>query len=279
MTLLGLDLMSNTDATKFSQTLLKPLSKTGAAVAYIDHIPKNGKDETSGGIGAQAKRAMTTGCALRVKVVEPFGKGMTGELVVTVDKDRAGHVRGASGGGKNAGTVTLTSDSDTGGVTVTIEAPDMTSALQRNMGQRDMRWEAICDFIASTDGPVSTSTITGAVSGSKQTVIDDLAGLERGGFIRDKGTATSHKWVIHNRFTVADSLQKPNPYTRINPYPTRTDTGGESGSRTRTPVHPPRGVRDTGYPTGSKPEAEGIVTTTVAGEVVRVDLRTGEVLP
>jgi hypothetical protein len=273
MTLLGLDLMSNTDATKFSQMLLKPLSHTGAAVAYVDHVPKNGKDETSGGIGAQAKRAMTTGCALRVRVTEPFGKGMTGELVITIDKDRAGHVRGASGGGKSAGVATLASDSDTGSVTVSIAAPDMTSAQQRNRGRQEMRWEAICDFISSSTGAVSTTAIVGQVPGNKQAVIDDLAGLERGGFIRDTGTVTSHKWVVIKPFSVAESLTRTPVRTRTQPVRVR---GVQEGESTRTPVHDSRSVRGTGRPTGSETT---IVTTTVAGETVRVDLSTGEVLP
>lgn len=120
MTLLGLDLMDNTDATKFSQSLLKPLSRTGACVAYVDHVPKAKDGRGKGGIGAQAKRAMTTGCSIAVDVVEPFGRGMTGRLRLTVDKDRPGHVRAVSIGAKRVGDAILESSAD-GTVRVDIE--------------------------------------------------------------------------------------------------------------------------------------------------------------
>lgn len=123
MTLLGLDLNSNTDATRFAQELLRPLSKTGAAVAYVDHLPKNREGQFKGGIGAQAKRAMTTGCAIRVDVEQEFGKGQTGRLKLTVDKDRPGLVRAIAAGGKHLGHAVLESNPLDGAVTLSID-PD-----------------------------------------------------------------------------------------------------------------------------------------------------------
>ena len=120
MTLLGLELTDNTDATKFSQMLLKPLASTGACVVYVDHVPKSREARGKGGIGAQAKRAMTTGCAINVDVVSAFGRGMTGRLRLTVDKDRPGHVRARAAEATRVGEAVLTSGPD-GSVTVEIE--------------------------------------------------------------------------------------------------------------------------------------------------------------
>lgn len=131
MTLLGLELTDNTDATRFSQLLLKPLATTGACVVYVDHIPKNKENRGKGGIGAQAKRAMTTGCALAVEVVSAFGRGMTGRLRLTVDKDRPGHVRAVSVEAKAAGTVVLISGDD-GSVSVDIDRPSTEEERQRS---------------------------------------------------------------------------------------------------------------------------------------------------
>jgi hypothetical protein len=122
MTLLGFDLENNKDATAFAQQLLRPLAATGAAVVYVDHVPKNKDNRGKGGIGAQAKRAMTTGCALSVEVVQPFGRGMKGRLRLTVDKDRSGRVRSACPDAKSAGSVHIDSDELTGSVRVRIEA-------------------------------------------------------------------------------------------------------------------------------------------------------------
>jgi hypothetical protein len=123
MTLLGYDLNSNTDATLFATTLLRPLAKTGACVITVDHVPKNVEARGKGGIGAQAKRAMMDGCALAVEVLDPFGKGQNGVLALTVDKDRPGNVRGVSGGAVRAGRVLLTSED--GAVSIRIAAPDL----------------------------------------------------------------------------------------------------------------------------------------------------------
>lgn len=109
MTLLGLDLNSNTDATKFSQMVLRPLKRGGAAVLTIDHVPKSKENRGNYAIGAQAKRADIDGVAFSVEVVAPFGRGQSGELKLTVTKDRPGHVRAIAVGAKHAGIAHLRS--------------------------------------------------------------------------------------------------------------------------------------------------------------------------
>lgn len=100
MTILGLDINSNNDATLFATRILRPLADTGAAVTYIDHVPKNKETRGKGGIGAQAKRAMTTGACITVTVIEHPAPGATGKLRISVDKDRPGRVRENSRGPK-----------------------------------------------------------------------------------------------------------------------------------------------------------------------------------
>lgn len=92
MTQLGWDLSSNTDATKFHQIFLQPLTRNGSAVVLADHIPKNG-DANRYAIGAQAKLAMIDGVQLGVRCVKTFGRGTVGELSVTINKDKLGNVR------------------------------------------------------------------------------------------------------------------------------------------------------------------------------------------
>ena len=112
MTLLGLDLTSNTDATKFSQQVLRPLKRGGAGVLTIDHVPKSKENRGNYAIGAQAKRADIDGAAIAVEVMAPFGRGQNGELRLTVTKDRPGHVRAASAGAKMAGSAHLRSQGE-----------------------------------------------------------------------------------------------------------------------------------------------------------------------
>jgi hypothetical protein len=124
MNVLGLDINSNNDATTFAQLLLKPVAATGVCLIYVDHVPKSKDARGKGGIGAQAKRAMTTGCTLAVRVVDPFGRGNIGKLALSVDKDRAGHVRGYATDAKNLGTVILASDKENGDIVVEFEQFD-----------------------------------------------------------------------------------------------------------------------------------------------------------
>jgi len=93
MTLMGMDLGSNVDATRFHQIVLKPLTLNNAAVIIIDHVSKD-KDSRGGfAIGAQAKKAMTDGAMISVSAVEPFGRGKLGKLELSVLKDKPGGVR------------------------------------------------------------------------------------------------------------------------------------------------------------------------------------------
>lgn len=183
MTLLGLDLQSNKDATTFSQALLKPLSRTSATVIYIDHLPKNKEAQGKGGIGAQAKRAMTTGCALRVDVVQEFGRGMTGRLKLTVDKDRAGHVRAISAGAKIAGQAVLVSAADGTSVDLYIEAPDLRPANERGPFKPTHLMEKVSRFLEAGPGPWSKQAIEDAVEGKAEYLRAALAVLVEEGYV------------------------------------------------------------------------------------------------
>ena len=206
MTLLGLDLMSNTDVTKFFQLLMRPLAKTGSTVAYVDHIGKNSNEDSKGGIGAQAKRAMTTGCVIKVKVSEPFGRGMTGRLGMIVDKDRAGHVRGNSAGGRNAGVAVLTSDRDSGAVVVDLQAPDTASPVERARGKKAMLMEDISTWLATNPENTSKNTIRAMFTGRNDDVEAALAELVKRGYAYQKKVGNGFQHGHIKPFTVAEDL-------------------------------------------------------------------------
>ncbi|MBK9156803.1 MAG: AAA family ATPase [Micropruina sp.] len=194
MTLLGLDLNSNTDATIFHTKLLKPLTTHGAGVLTVDHVPKDVEKRGKGGIGAQAKRAMISGCAIRVEVADPFGKGQDGRLKLWVDKDRPGLVRGNSGGAKYAGTFTMTSrNNDT--VDAQIEPPDTTHHTDHFRPTRVM--EQISEYLELM-GAVSKNGIETAIAGRRETVRQALGELIRGGYVaQEQGSnrALTHRSV------------------------------------------------------------------------------------
>jgi hypothetical protein len=188
MTLLGLDLISNTDATRFAQTLLRPISARGAAVLYIDHTPKSKDSDTKGGIGAQAKRAMTTGSAFKVEVIKEFGKGQDGKLRIRVDKDRPGHVRGASlpgGGGHWAGDVAINTNPD-GSLDVVVSAPGEGKSAKPFRPTHLM--ERVSAFLATLPDGASKNTIEKEVNGNndaKRAAVDVM--VSEGYAVREKG--------------------------------------------------------------------------------------------
>ena len=204
MTLLGLELTDNTDATKFSQKLLKPLAATGACVVYVDHVPKNKDNRGKGGIGAQAKRAMTTGCAVNVDVIEPFGRGMTGRLRLSVDKDRPGHVRAHALEAKALGSAVLTSGAD-GSVKVEIQRAT-SEQEQHDYQQRQIR-DRILKAAATygDDGCTRTQMATDA------------------GFTKPERAKEYIDWLIDNAQLVQANASSGNQHKKwmLNPDPER----------------------------------------------------------
>lgn len=184
MSLLGLDLISNTDATRLAQQLLRPLARTGAAVIVIDHVAKQKEGRGPGAIGAQAKRAMITGCQLAVEVSAPFGRGQTGRLKLTVDKDRAGHVRGCAVGSKYVGTAVMQSNADSGDVVVVIEPPDNRPIAEKRTEFRPTGlMERVSRVMQTTEGELSGKQIEAAVSGKREYVRAAVECLVQDGYL------------------------------------------------------------------------------------------------
>jgi hypothetical protein len=168
MTLLGLDLEKNKDVTTFSQSVLRPLKKTGAAVITIDHVTKSKENRGSYAIGAQAKRADVDGCLLVVEVLEPFAPGRAGRLKLIVSKNRSGHVRAISDQGKFPGLVEIQGDGK-GGISVRIQAPDMRSSAERGPFRPTGLMEKVSRLLEalSTDSGISGAEIERQTKPSK----------------------------------------------------------------------------------------------------------------
>lgn len=158
MTLLGLDINNNNDATTFVQQVLKPIAATGSCVVYIDHVPKHKEGRGKGGIGAQAKRAMTTGCALSVEVAQPFGKGQKGRLRLLVDKDRPGKVRAVASESTYVGTVAIDSVDDL--VEISVQAPVMDGQGQPRPSRA---MQAVSELLESSGAGMSQTKIEDAI--------------------------------------------------------------------------------------------------------------------
>jgi AAA domain len=90
----GCSTIDNDDVAGWIRTVPKQIAaRTGAAVVLIDHVTKDTSTRSRWAIGGQAKMAGLTGAAYTVEIVRPLGRGMRGEVVLKIAKDRPGAVR------------------------------------------------------------------------------------------------------------------------------------------------------------------------------------------
>jgi AAA domain len=90
----GCSTKDNDDVSRWMKAVPKMIAdRTGAAVVLIDHVTKDTSTRNRWAIGGQAKMAGLTGAAYTVEVTAPLGRGMRGEVLLRVGKDRPGAVR------------------------------------------------------------------------------------------------------------------------------------------------------------------------------------------
>lgn len=90
----GCSTIDNDDVAEWIRTVPKQIgAHTGAAVVLIDHVTKDTSTRNRWAIGGQAKMAGLTGAAYTVEVAQPLGRGLRGEVVLRIAKDRPGEVR------------------------------------------------------------------------------------------------------------------------------------------------------------------------------------------
>lgn len=236
MTLLGYDLNSNTDATMFAAKLLRPLTRTGACVVTVDHVPKNADARGKGGIGAQAKRAMMDGCALAVEVVEPFGRGHNGTLKLRVDKDRPGYVRGVSTA-TSAGRALLVSGAG-GEVAISIVPPDL-----RDTGERPFRptglMEKVSHCLENLSETVTGNTVVEVVQSKKANVLTALKVLTDEGYLAfTSGPRGSHEYRSLRPYRQSDDPLSDEFRSPVPTVPTGSHRFPGTSGLTGSPVPP-----------------------------------------
>jgi hypothetical protein len=164
MQVLGLESNSTNDATRFYRDVLRPLAAPGGCVLYVDHIPKTAAGQlTKGAIGSQAKRAMTSGSLLKAAAVKPFGRGTDGVVVLAVDKDRPGHVRGVIPEGKEHVALFVVEHTLTGDMQTRIVAARDASEFMESDRQATMDSEilAFVEKVSQASANVIEKNVTG----------------------------------------------------------------------------------------------------------------------
>ena len=134
MTVEGLSMLDNTDIATWLRVLPKYIvAITGAAVCAIDHVTKSKETQGRFAIGGQHKLAGTTGATYKVTTIANLARAITepitGQSLVTIQKDRPGWVRPhQQGDDKRIAILEITSYPD-GGVTGRLIPPDQATVL------------------------------------------------------------------------------------------------------------------------------------------------------
>jgi bifunctional DNA primase/polymerase-like protein/AAA domain-containing protein len=200
MTQDGLDLLSNTDATKFFTKVTRPASLTGATVVTIDHVPKDPEKRGKGGIGAQAKRATVTGAAVSVEVTTPFGRGRSGSVDLVVDKDRPGHVRSTT----NAADLWCTAlavASEDGALRFELAVPEeVTRTSNLSQVRADEYRVKVVGYLAEIKAEVSGNTIEKSVTGTAGHIREALAWLVENGYVGRRMDPRNGRTQLHSFF-------------------------------------------------------------------------------
>ena len=114
------NLRDNTEVAKWLDLLPHRLQRRGIPVLQLDHVTTDREARGRFAIGAQHKLAGVD-VVYSLKVKEPFGRGMEGQIQVRVENVGPGHVRSHTVDGWIAD-VRLLSD-DEGAVTISLEPP------------------------------------------------------------------------------------------------------------------------------------------------------------
>lgn len=189
LTMHGLDLRDNTDIAKWLELLIRPLQRRGAAVLQLDHVTKDREGRGRYAIGAQHKLAGID-VAYSLRVLEPFGRGVSGSVRVDVEKDRPGHLR-ALAEGKWLATMRVESKPD-GKLAISLERPEAGSGIFRPT----VLMERVSRALEAEPG-LTTNAIKGAVTGKAETVSLAIEMLVSEGFVRveQDGQARRHHSV------------------------------------------------------------------------------------
>lgn len=253
MSLLGLNLKDNKDVTDFSQRLLRPLKRSGAAVLTVDHVTKNKDDRGSYAIGAQAKRADIDGVSFIVEAIKKFGRGGTGELRLTVSKDRPGHVRAISAGAEYAGTARLVSHDD-GSITVSINSPDLRPASEKPPWRPTGFMQRISEYLETCGDAVSMRAIEAVITGKSQHIRKAAERLIAEGYVTTESgprNATMHLSARPYR-----EASDPETATASHRVPTASPKDG-----TRSSEWPDDRVPEDGYMPSAYPDRDAVVLT------------------
>jgi hypothetical protein len=190
----GCSTIDNDDVAGWIRTVPKQIAaRTGAAVVLVDHVTKDASSRNRFAIGGQAKMAGLTGAAYTVEVVKPLGRGMRGEVVLRIGKDRPGSVRPHCGSfhrnDRTQEAAYIVVDSTGESPIVTIAAPGIEGSQDSN-GKGGFRpttlMERVSEVIEQHPGELTKNKVAEKAGGKKQFALSAVEILLGEGYVETK---------------------------------------------------------------------------------------------
>jgi hypothetical protein len=196
----GCSTIDNDDVAGWIRTVPKQIAfRTGAAVVLVDHVTKDASSRNRFAIGGQAKMAGLTGAAYTVEVVKPLGRGMCGEVVLRIGKDRPGSVRPHCGSfhrndrTQEAARVVVDSTGESPLVTI---APPGIQGSQDSDGQGGYRpttlMERVSEVIEKHPGELTKNKAAETAGGKKTHTLSAVDILRSEGYVETKPGRNGH---------------------------------------------------------------------------------------
>lgn len=109
------------DVMAFYTRLPRAIKAKGSTCIILDHLGRDKENRGSYARGSGAKLAAIDGAAFLFEVQKPFGRGVSGEVRLTVTKDRPGFIRAAADG--KVISVVRVESSVSGALSIVLEPP------------------------------------------------------------------------------------------------------------------------------------------------------------
>jgi hypothetical protein len=196
----GCSTIDNDDVAGWIRNVPKQIAaRTGAAVVLIDHVTKDTTTRNRFAIGGQAKMAGLTGAAYTVEVAHPLGRGLRGEVLLRIGKDRPGQVRSHCGGfrrrDRTQEAARIVIDSTGESPTVTIGTPH-TRNDDEPVSQKAFRptnlMQRVSIEIEEHPGELTKTKVAEKAGGKKQSTLLAVDILFREGYVTTERGRSGH---------------------------------------------------------------------------------------
>jgi hypothetical protein len=193
----GVNGNADDEVANWFKLIARPLARTGAAVALLDHVAKS-SDGSLYSIGSQRKRAAIDGAQYLQETVKPFSKNDEGAARLICAKDRSGNYRV----GQRVAMLRVIPDGER--VQIELEVPDDNPATFKPTALM----ERVSHALEAANEPLSYRGILERVEGKKQYISDAVNALIREGYVSiTPGARNSNMHSLLKPYVAANEIR------------------------------------------------------------------------